>query len=520
MEHRFRGGTVYRMRKKNFCRCHPHGILHPALPEREANEPKPTNRDRTSEKMEKKVQESETLWQQIMNDLLKHGEEGEYVSGLVSSMRLREDTGSKLIIEYPSDMPFYWVEINYGDRIASAVNRVLKESRELEYVEATCAVIEEQETTLSPAHILSEEQPAIIEQPARRSKTPRSATKIQTQLNADYTFDNYVVGANNQLAFAAAQALVNSNQRIFNPLFIYGQSGMGKTHLMHAIGNALRARQENVRVLYVTSEQFTNAYIEAVRKRGDALEVFRKKYRKVDVLLIDDVQFMARADRTQEEFFHTFNALFESGKQIVLSADCPATRITGMDDRLKTRFSQGMTVELTAPCYEMRMAILRQKMQSWKTNMLSNEVVEFLARNITQSVRALEGALVRTSTIASLNNTCPSIAFLRDNLADLMTRQPVGSGVSIADIKQRVANEFGIRVEDIDSRRRLASLAHPRQVAMFLARKHTNASLQDIGAAFGRDHSTVLHALRNVESKLETDAPLRSMVEQFAEALA
>ena len=471
------------------------------------------------ETMDRKLQESETLWQQIMNDLLTHGQEGEYVSGLVSNLRLREDTGTKLIIEYPSDMPFYWVEINYSECIASAVSRILKEPRELEYVEASTATdeVEKPEPISVPA--ICEQTVSLSEQPVRRSKSTRISSRIQPQLNADYTFDNYVVGANNQLAYAAAQALVNSPERLFNPLFIYGSSGMGKTHLMHAIGNALRSRQENVRVLYVTSEQFTNAYIEAVRKRGDALEVFRKKYRKVDVLLIDDVQFMARADRTQEEFFHTFNALFESGKQIVLSADCPASRITGMDDRLKTRFSQGMTVELTAPCYEMRMAILRQKMQSWKTKVLSNEVVEFLARNITQSVRALEGALVRTSTIASLSNTCPSIAFLRDNLADLMPQQ-ASSGISIADIKQRVANEFGIRVEDIDSRRRLASLAHPRQVAMVLARKHTNASLQDIGAAFGRDHSTVLHALRNVEAKLESDAPLRCMIDQFAEALA
>ncbi len=469
--------------------------------------------------MEKNKQESETVWQQIMHDLQRHGQEGEYVSGLVSSLRLREDTGTKLIIEYPSDTPFYWIELNYGDCIAAAARRVLNEERELEYVEASTPAIELLPTP-APAQVVNEEPATITEQPVRRSsKATRTSAKFQTQLNAEYTFDNYVVGNNNQLAYAAAQALVNSPVRVFNPLFIYGQSGMGKTHLMHAIGNALRDRQESVRVLYVTSEQFTNAYIEAIRKRGDALEVFRKKYRKVDVLLIDDVQFMARADRTQEEFFHTFNALFESGKQIVLSADCPASRITGMDDRLKTRFSQGMTVELTAPCYEMRMAILRQKMQKWNTNLLSDEVVEFLARNITQSVRALEGALVRTSTVASFNNCSPSIAFLRDNLADLMTQQ-AGSGVSIADIKQRVANEFGLRVEDIDSRRRLASLAHPRQVAMFLARKHTNASLQDIGAAFGRDHSTVLHALRNVESKMETDAPLRSMIEQFAQALA
>lgn len=466
--------------------------------------------------MEKTQQENETLWTQIMEDMRTQGQAGGYASDFVSKLRLIKDTGTKLIIEYPADMPFYWLEMNYSDSIASAVSRVVKGNRELEYIEAgsqakicpeTIVPVQEETKAYTPAT------------PARRNNQRNSAKKMQTYLNADYTFENYVVGSNNQLAYTAAQALVNSPERIFNPLFIYGDSGMGKTHLMHAIGNALKARNEDIRVLYVTSEQFTNSYIEAIRKRGDALETFRKKYRKVDVLLIDDVQFMARADKTQEEFFHTFNALFESGKQIVLSADCPASRITKMDDRLITRFSQGMTVQLTAPCYEMRMAILRQKMLRWKTNLLSNEVIEFLARNITQSVRALEGALVRTSAIASFSNCCPTIASLRTNLADMMSQQP-STGLSIADIKQRVANEFGIRVEDLDSRRRLASLAHPRQVAMFLARRHTSCSLQDIGAAFGRDHSTVLHALRNVESKLETDAPLRNMVEQFAEALA
>ncbi len=467
--------------------------------------------------MENTTKENETLWAHILEDMCTLGQEGGYASDFVSRLRLLEDTGTKLVIEYPSDMPFIWLEMNYSDSIALSASRVLKGARELEYVEA--GSIKEAVAACEPA-VETKEMVTAAPAPRRTVKATRSSARFQTQLNTDYTFDNYVVGANNQLAYAAAQALVNSQERIFNPLFIYGNSGMGKTHLLHAIGNALRARRENIHVLYVTSEQFTNAYIEAIRQRGDALEVFRRKYRKVDVLLIDDVQFMARADKTQEEFFHTFNALFESGKQIVLSADCPASRITRMDDRLKTRFSQGMTVELTAPCYEMRKAILRQKMQRWKTNLLSEEVVEFLARNITQSVRALEGALVRTSTIASFSNACPSVAFLRTNLADLMTRQVTTSGVSIAEIKQRVANEFGLRVEDLDSRRRMASLAHPRQIAMFLARRHTSASLQDIGAAFGRDHSTVLHALHNVESKLNTDTALRGIVDNFAELYA
>ncbi len=470
--------------------------------------------------MEKEKQASEALWAQIMQDLRTHGQADGYAIDFISGLRLVEDTGTRLIIEYPQGLMLAWLELNYSEYIENAAANVLKSPRELDFVEAgTLTLTGEQETPPAP---VTPPPAARKEAGAQRraTRTTRTTTKIQSNLNEDYTFENYVVGSSNHFAYAAAQALVNSQERVFNPLFIYGNSGMGKTHLLHAIGNALRTRRENVQVLYVTSEQFTNAYIEAIRKRGDALEVFRKKYRKVDVLLIDDVQFMARADKTQEEFFHTFNALFESGKQIVLSADCPACQITNMDDRLKTRFSQGMTVELTAPCYEMRMAILRQKMLKWQQNLLSDEVVEFLARNITQSVRALEGALVRTSTFASFNNTCPSIAFLRENLADLMTRR-ASSGISIADIQQRVASEFGLRVDDINGRRRTAAIAHPRQVAMFLARQHTSCSLQDIGAAFGgRDHGTVLHAMRTIEEKLRYDSSLRDTINRVAEALA
>lgn len=465
--------------------------------------------------MEKEKQESEALWAQIMEDLRTHGQADGYAIDFISGLRLVEDTGTRLIIEYPEGLMLAWLELNYSEYIETAACHVLQAPRELEFVEAGTLKAQEEAPCPAPA-----KNAGVAASAPKRTQRSSRATRLQSNLNEDYTFDNYVVGANNHFAYAAAQALVNADERVFNPLFIYGNSGMGKTHLLHAIGNALRNRKDNVQVLYVTSEQFTNAYIEAIRKRGDALEVFRKKYRKVDVLLIDDVQFMARADKTQEEFFHTFNALFESGKQIVLSADCPASQITNMDDRLKTRFSQGMTVELTAPCYEMRMAILRQKMLKWKQNILSEEVVQFLARNITQSVRALEGALIRTSTIASFSNACPSIAFLRENLADLMTRKTTG-GISIADIQQRVAHEFGLKVEDINGRRRTAAIAHPRQVAMFLARQHTSSSLQDIGAAFGgRDHGTVLHAMRTIEEKLRMDSSLRDMMQRVVETLA
>ncbi len=466
--------------------------------------------------MEKTTQASEALWGQIMEDLRTRGQADGYAIDFISELRLLEDTGAKLRIEYPQGFMVDWLELSYSEYIVDAAAHVLNAARELEFVEAGSKVKEE---AAAPAPA---QKPVAAERPARRTAAARSTrtTKFQTCLNDDYTFENYVVGASNHFAYAAAQALVNSDERIFNPLFIYGNSGMGKTHLLHAIGNALRARKPNVQVLYVTSEQFTNSYIEAIRKRGDDLEAFRRKFRKVDVLLIDDVQFMARADRTQEEFFHTFNALFESGKQIVLSADCPASQITSMNDRLKTRFSQGMTVELTAPCYEMRMAILRQKMLKWKQRLISDEVVEFLARNITQSVRALEGGLIRTSTFASLTNCCPTIPFLKEKLADLMSKRAT-TGISIADIQQRVAEEFGIRLTDINGRRRTAAIAHPRQVAMFLARRHTSSSLQDIGAAFGgRDHGTVLHAMRTIEEKLREDSGLREMVDRMSAALA
>lgn len=466
--------------------------------------------------MEQVKQESETLWGQIMEDLRTHGQADGYAIDFISGLRLIEDTGKKLIIEYPQGLMLAWLELNYSEYIENAANHVLKSPRELEFVEAGCVAVEEPAQAPCPAPQVKRE---VMRKQAQASRVAR-ATKQSCNLNADYTFENYVVGSSNHMAYAAAQALVNSKVRIFNPLFIYGNSGMGKTHLMHAIGHALRARRENVNVLYVTSEQFTNAYIEAVRKRGDALELFRKKYRKVDVLLIDDVQFMARADKTQEEFFHTFNALFESGKQIILSADCPASQITNMDDRLKTRFAMGMTVELAAPCYEMRKAILRQKMLKWKQNLLSDEVVEFLARNITQSVRALEGGLIRTSTFASLSNCCPSIAFLREKLADLIIKR-TSAGISISDIQERVANEFGLQVADINGRRRTAAVAHPRQIAMFLARRHTSCSLQDIGAAFGgRDHGTVLHAMRTIEEKLRDDVALRDVVNRVSAAFA
>ena len=465
-------------------------------------------------------EKEQAIWAQIAEDLHSVGSVGAYgFESYISKLRLLRDTGTKLILEYPQDIVFDWFEINYHDQIVNAAARVLNAARTIEYVAAG---------TDSPAE--THKQPAAITAPCPaeasekkagtgKRRTRRSSSPINSGLNADYTFDGYVVGSNNEFAYAAAQAIVNNCDCKYNPLFVHGDSGLGKTHLLQAIGNAIQAKNEGTQVLYVTSEDFTNAYIEAISKKGDTLNAFRRKYRKADVLLIDDVQFMARAGKTQEEFFHTFNALFESGKQIILSADCPASNITNLESRLTTRFEQGLTVSLQAPDYETRMAILRQKLcRQWKSDLLSNEVLEFLAKNVTHSIRALEGALVRMTSYASFARRTITVADARIQLKDLL-RQQRGSKVSVSEIQQRVADEFNIRLADINGRRRTATIAHPRQVAMYLARKHTDTSLQDIGAAFGgRDHGTVLHASRTIEQKMKDDSELRAVVTRLAAA--
>lgn len=465
-------------------------------------------------------EKEQAIWTQIAEDLRSVGSVGEYgFETYISKLRLLRDTGTKLVLEYPQDIVFDWFEINYHDQIVNAAARVLNAARTIEYVAAgaTAATEETEQAVKNITPCPTADTPVETKVSTVRRKVRRSSSPANSGLNEDYTFDGYVVGSNNEFAYAAAQAIVNNRDCKYNPLFVHGDSGLGKTHLLQAIGNAIQARNEGTQVLYVTSEDFTNAYIEAISKKGDALNSFRRKYRKADVLLIDDVQFMARAGKTQEEFFHTFNALFESGKQIILSADCPAANITNLEARLTTRFEQGLTVSLQTPDYETRMAILRNKLRrQWKSDLLSNEVLEFLAKNVTHSIRALEGALVRMTSYASFARRSITVADARIQLKDLLRHQR-SAKVSVSEIQQRVAEEFNIRLADINGRRRTAAIAHPRQVAMYLARKHTDTSLQDIGAAFGgRDHGTVLHATRTIEQKLKDDSELRSIVDRLA----
>ena len=467
-------------------------------------------------------EKEKALWEEIMKDLRVQGNVGEYgFEAYISQLTLKKDTGTKLILEYPAGMLVEWVESYYAVDIKISASRVLQAARELEFVQAAVEEVEESaQPAPAPMAVKTDLSPVTTKKSSSRKKA-QSKTKYDSGLNPDLTFDGFVVGSNSEFAVAAAQAVVNAPCSMYNPLFIHGASGLGKTHLINAIGNAMREKDENIRVQYVTCEDFTNTYIDAISRKGDALSNFRSKYRKADVLLIDDIQFLSQKDKTQEEFFHTFNALFASGKQIVLASDCPAANISRLDERLTSRFEQGLTVALTVPDLETRIAILRKKRRQWKSNLISDEVLEYLAKNITKSVRRLEGALVRLATFASFTQKKPTIMEARMQLRDMLQEEKNVADVSISDIQTLVAQEFKIRVADINGRRRTANVAHPRQVAMYLARKHTQSSLQDIGAAFGgRDHGTVIHATKTIEEKLSSDYELQEVISRLSAQFA
>ncbi len=458
------------------------------------------------------------LWATIMDDMGRQGGVGAYgFEAYISKLTLKQDTGTKLVFEYPADLPIAWVEMNYLAYMKNSAARVLDAAREIELVAS--GVVATEQVELSPNRV-KDDQIVTTQRKDRKKKTINKKILNNSGLNEDYTFENFIEGSNSEFAYAAARAAATAEDGFYNPLFIYGDSGLGKTHLLHAIGNCIREHRENAQVIYVTSEDFTNAYIEAISHKGDALNNFRRKYRKADVLLIDDVQFLASKGKTQEEFFHTFNALFASGKQIVLSSDCPAGDITSLDKRLKSRFEQGLSVEMLPPNYETRVAILRHKVRQWKCNVAGPELLEFLARNITRSVRSLEGALIRIATFASFSGRKATVADAKKLLKDLLSSEKV-SVISVDEIQRRVAEEFNIRQADLNGRRRTADIAHPRQIAMYLARKYTQLPLQDIGAAFGgRDHGTVIHATKTIEQKMDKDPDLRAIINRMTADVA
>jgi chromosomal replication initiator protein len=334
---------------------------------------------------------------------------------------------------------------------------------------------------------------------APRTAEPESNIPKKTNVRLNYTFDNFVEGKSNQLARAAASQVADNPGTAYNPLFIYGGTGLGKTHLLHAVGNGILLNKPNAKIAYMHSERFVQDMVRALQ--NNAMEKFKQYYRSVDALLIDDIQFFAGKERTQEEFFHTFNALLEGNQQVILTSDRYPKEINGVDDRLKSRFGWGLTLAIEPPELETRVAILKRKAEESQIN-LADEVAFFIAKRLRSNVRELEGALNRVIANANFTGRAITIDFVREALRDLLALQD--KLVTIDNIQRTVAEYYKIKIADLLSKRRNRSVARPRQIAMALSKELTNHSLPEIGDAFGgRDHTTVLHACRKVKSLRE-----------------
>jgi chromosomal replication initiator protein len=415
----------------------------------------------------------------------------------VKPIELADDT---LVLGVANEFSQIWLQDNFLPLVREAVNQSSKHPLQVRFTVAPGL-----KSDGGTVKALGSDRPAGALRPA-----------LDIKLNPRYTFDTFVVGPNNNFAHAAAMAVAQSPAKAYNPLFVYGGVGLGKTHLMQAIGHAIARSPKAGRVCYITCEQFTNEFIQAVQT--STLTKFRKKYRQTDVLLIDDIQFLAGKERMQEEFFHTFNSLFDAHKQIVLSSDRPAAEIANLESRLVSRFEWGLVTELQPPALETRIAILKKKAALLDVK-IPDRVIEFLAEKIRTNIRRLEGALIRVASYASLTGKEITTDSLETLLRDAL-HEEARHTLSIDAIQRKVAEHFDIRLADMTSRRRPQNVAFPRQVAMYLSRSLTDRSLMDIGESFGgRDHGTVLHACRLIESRMSKDPRLRQTVSYLQAAL-
>jgi chromosomal replication initiator protein len=425
-----------------------------------------------------------------------------------------ETSEDAITLGVPNDFAAIWIHDNYLDLITQRLRLTAGRAVSVNLQKS------EGSARMSGAHRPSESAaPAARPRTAATRRTSRGDDRgpAPGTLNIRNTFETFVVGSNNQMAHAAALAVAQAPAQAYNPLFIYGDTGLGKTHLMHAIGHAILRNNPDARVAYLSTEKFTNDFIQALQENG--MVKFRQRYRHADVMLLDDVQFLAGKERIQEEFFHTFNDLFESGKQIVLSSDRRASEIQKLEARLVSRFEWGLPADIQAPDLETRIAILRTKAANLKCS-LPEPIMMFIAQNITKNIRRLEGAMIKVASYSALSNKPLDLATTERLLHDMLVEQ-AQSILTIETIQKRVADHFQIRHSDMTSKRRPNNIAIPRQAAMYLARTLTKHSLQEIGDAFGgRDHGTVIHACKAVDNMMGQDASMRGSIEFLKTQLA
>jgi len=423
------------------------------------------------------------------------------------SLRAVTLDGNTLMLEVSNDFCEVWLKDNYMGLLQDVVALAAGRQLQIKFKVSSAG----SNGSLAHAPTVAAPKPKLAEPPAEKN-----SQHSDLHFNPKNTFETFVVGNNNNFSYAAALAVAQSPGKSYNPLFLYGGVGLGKTHLLHAIGQHVFNSKKGARVAYVSSEKFTNEYIDAIQ--NNLLVKFRRKYRQTDVLLIDDIQFLAGKERIQEEFFHTFNALHESHKQIVLTCDRPASEIQNLEHRLVSRFEWGLVTDLQPPDIEMRLAILNKKAQIMGVT-LPEEIMNFLANRIRTNIRRLEGALIRVASYASLTGKKLSLEVVEGLLREVLHEEGRYS-ISIEVIQKKVAEHFDIRLADMTSKRRPENIAFPRQIAMFLSRQMTESSLSSIGEAFGgRDHGTVLHACRLVKDRMEIDSSVRQVVSYLEKQL-
>ena len=412
--------------------------------------------------------------------------------------RFLDDTGETVTVTVPNDLFRDWLTKHYVGVIGEAAEELQRSGLVVSFVTRGNA----------PAARASF-PPGTLEPPV---SPPRSIAR----LNQRYTFSTFVVGPSNQFAHAAARAVAEAPSRSYNPLFIYGGVGLGKTHLMHAIGQYLNVHSQQLGLTYISSERFMNEMINAVRY--DRILEFRERYRSMDILLVDDIQFLAGKEGTQTEFFHTFNSLYDAQKQIVVSSDCPPHEIPSLEERLRSRFEWGLIADIHPPDLETKVAILKKKAEAENVPLPDN-VALYIAGKIKSNIRELEGSLIRLIAYASLTGKQISLSLAQDVLRDILDRDD--PKVTIEIIQKYVAHEYSLKVSDLKSRNNARTVALPRQIAMYLCKGLTNASLPQIGKSFGgKHHSTVIHSIKKIETNRKKDASFNTVINNFLKSFS
>ncbi|KGA96302.1 chromosomal replication initiation protein [Alkalihalobacillus alcalophilus ATCC 27647 = CGMCC 1.3604] len=442
------------------------------------------------------------LWERVLAEIKKKVSEPSYDTWLKST-KASDIQNDAITITAPNEFARDWLEDHYSELTSDTIEQLTGARLIPKFV--------------IPEH-KSDDDLFLEPIPKKKTVTGANSAAISTKsmLNDKYTFNTFVIGSGNRFAHAASLAVAEAPAKAYNPLFIYGGVGLGKTHLMHAIGHYVMDHNPDAKVVYLSSEKFTNEFINAIR--DNKAVNFRNKYRNVDVLLIDDIQFLAGKEQTQEEFFHTFNALHEESKQIVISSDRPPKEIPTLEDRLRSRFEWGLITDITPPDLETRIAILRKKAKAENLD-IPNEVMLYIANQIDTNIRELEGALIRVVAYSSLINQDMNADLAAEALKDIIPNSKP-KVVTIIDIQKAVGEHFQVKLEDFKAKKRTKSVAFPRQIAMYLSRELTDSSLPKIGSEFGgRDHTTVIHAHEKISKLLSSDQDLQRKLQEISEQI-